>query len=315
MVKPLQTPPPDLHPLETGAYLLPPLDSTSSSTSCIADTQRSSAWSCEMLTRFYWINISENDDDDDTDRYNLTLKSVSMAPSKYIWGTQPPDLETPTRLSLVNDTFTDGRGPAWWASIKYDKTVVLRETALSYSTNAKRWDYPGLDSTAPEFPHYMRKRPNAEDGENVWVCTWPDTTMEIFVYPNVNASAATPTTGFDLLTPTATGSSDSAASGYDASEEETGFQPYPRAVKFLERRMPHGNDEAKCRKVKISDGGHHIEPVCDPVSGMAIEMDVPEKPFDFYQSKSYSHWSNRRSLQVARDAVEVTPCNCLWWSS
>lgn len=166
--------------------------------------------------------------------------------------------------------------------------------------------------------------PLARDGECVWICTWPDTTMEIFVYPNKTAAGATPTSPLNPFAPTASGNSlndgDDDDDDKDLDKDDAAakaFNPYPRAVKFLERRMPRDGATASCRKVTIKDGGRDIDPVIDPSTGQPMEVEIGEKTYAFQRKTDfaeYSEWSDKRSTSVTRDTVDLTPCNCVWWS-
>ena len=274
-----------------------------------------------MFTRFYLMNISQDSNKSDTDCYEMTLSSIPLTSNRFIWGTQPPEVVKPATLTLVNDTLDDNDDPAWWTSIVYDKTVVLREKALQLGGKSKRdWRMSMNDYS---HDHHGRG-PLAHDGECVWICTWPDTTMEIFVYPNKTAAVATPTSPFNPFAPTASGNSDKDGDDDDDDKDfdkdkdaAKAFNPYPRAVKFLERRMPQGAATAMCRKVTIKDGGRDIDPVIDPSTGKPMEVEIGEKTYAFQRKEDfaeYSEWSDKRSISVTRDAVDLTPCNCVWWS-
>lgn len=148
---------------------------------CFQDTTLSQAWNCFLVMGIHLTVTQEHAG------YNVTLtsnSSLSIANNVYSYGEQPPRVEKPVTLELVNDTFEMARGPAWYKLLQYDKVVVIPEASLNSSTTSaisskKIRSLPGLS----DF-----KRKGLRRGDKPWVCTWPDIYLELFIYPQQNSS-------------------------------------------------------------------------------------------------------------------------------
>ncbi|RFU80294.1 hypothetical protein TARUN_1970 [Trichoderma arundinaceum] len=304
-VKPLTTVPPGLPRLPFGNYELPPLVTNWTSKTCFNNSKQASAWSCNMPFSYYEMNIDPSDSREATKGYNLTLKAVDPSDAQFLWGTQPPKIISQTMM-LVNDTFEPRRGPAWWLKVTYDKTVIVAEDNLTYKF--KRWD--NLGDPVADYGVIRSKAPSigAKNGDKPWICTWPSTTLEIFIYPIQNSSSPNPTSK-----PKSTTTS-SVPNAYPTD----GLHPYPKTVKFLERRLSDNNGQAYCRQVKIINNGLDMENVMDDL-GNTIIIEIDEKP-DPDQSNPYRQRLVRRtwngpSASTSRDVLQLTPCGCLWWAA
>jgi len=167
----------------------------------------------------------------------------------------------------------------------------------------------------------MKGNPGPVDGEKAWICTWPNVTMEIFIYPSQNASIPGVTTATSL-TPSAT------LSGVPAEPTKPPYDPtpsYPQVVKFLERRLFMDDDDiaAVCRQVKIVNDGRDSEPVLDD-DGEPVSVRVKEKMSSYEEAISQQersrHPDKREELlnspmMMRRETLELTDCGCLWWST
>ncbi|KAK5626198.1 hypothetical protein RRF57_001913 [Xylaria bambusicola] len=100
----------------------------------------------------------------------------------YSYGVQPPSL-TDQQLELVNDTFEPSRGPAWALALPYEKTVLLPEQFLTYSSSDKNEDEVQRRTV---FGFDFKRKGLAHSGEKPWICTWPSTILEILIYPYQN---------------------------------------------------------------------------------------------------------------------------------
>lgn len=309
-VIPLPDVPPRLPHLPTGTYELPLLIANQSSKTCLNDTKQSAAWSCSMPTSYYEMKLGNMTNERATSCYNLSLKAVNLVDSRFLWGTQPPNIDNEI-LTLVNDTSEPGRGPAWWLKITYDKMVVVAENAFPPPPTSKRWDNMG-----GPFDDYDVTRTNkpigAQNGDEPWICTWPGTTLEVFIYPIQNSSvAANPTSR------TATSSAASSTSSVPNPYAAEGLYPYPRSVKFIERRDAGNTPRPFCRQIRVVDNGHGMTNVTDSV-GNPVQILLNE---NLDSGDEHETSQNNRLLRKKRDQpwnsqklAQLTPCGCLWWS-
>ncbi|RDA87847.1 hypothetical protein CP532_2970 [Ophiocordyceps camponoti-leonardi (nom. inval.)] len=299
-IEPLRAVPASLPPLATGAFCLPPLDISQAPKSCFNDPRQAQAWSCEMPFRFYSMAISRDAAAPPTKGYTLSLTPRNVSDSKFLWGTQPPDISSPQRLTLVDDTFERNRGPAWWMLTKFDKTVVIDEDKISRRLS-KRDGPPAFRSQT------IAKRRGAVVGDRPWICTWPDTTLEIFIYPSQNTSYA------------------SSPSGADAAISDFMRDPmssYPMVVKLLERRWCNNPQQpvVRCRQVEIIAEG--AEKGLEDENGNPIEVIIDEswrsaEERNAQRERERHPGANQAASNdiFAREALELTDCGCLWLST
>lgn len=269
-----------------------------------------------MPLRYYTMEVEKIANASKVENFAIQLEAINGSDSVYVWGTQPPSVTEPVPLRLVNDTFEPARGPAWWRQFQYDKTVLVSEA--SFNNQRKRdWTYTGPIKGAFDPSRFMAGNPGPSDGEKAWICTWPNVTMEIFIYPSQNASLWGQATTTPVPTPTASsGPSETSKAAYDPTPS------YPQVVKFLERRLWRDGDmtAAMCRQVRIINDGKDSESVLDD-DGNPVEVAVTERVSSYEESLEQSERSrhpDRRSESVSilrRETLELTDCGCLWWST
>ncbi|KAM0262316.1 hypothetical protein ACHAQJ_001785 [Trichoderma viride] len=307
-VIPLPVVPPYLPHLPVGSYELPPLIANQAPNTCFNDTSQAPAWSCNMPYSYYEMSVGVSNKERETECYNLTLKAVNPLDALFLWGTQPPSFYHET-LTLVNDTFEPYRGPAWWLKVTYDKTVVVAENFLSAKT--KRWD--NLGNPVVDYDAIRANAPSvgAQNGDKPWICTWPGTTLEIFIYPIKNSSSSPNTTS---------NSTPSSTSSEPNPYPTDGLHAYPKTVKFLERRDSDDVPKAFCRQVKIINNGHAMTNVTDSL-GHPIIIEIDESTTSG-QEKAIQLLHSRRSVRrswnepyISQKMEELTPCGCLWWAT
>ncbi|AEO58864.1 hypothetical protein MYCTH_2111125 [Thermothelomyces thermophilus ATCC 42464] len=185
-VTPIPTPT-DLQPLATGTFGLPLLTNRVSNT-CLKNPTLSMAWNCHIVLSGMTLNVTKENKD-----YRASLDCNHALTSKgntYAYGEQPPLLEKPVKLKLVQDNFEAGRGPAWYKRVKYTKTVILPEGWLESDQDPialKRAPYTAtIGASMPDF----KRKGIAQPGDKPWICTWPDTWLELFIYAQQNSSFA-----------------------------------------------------------------------------------------------------------------------------
>ncbi|PHH87732.1 hypothetical protein CDD83_8465 [Cordyceps sp. RAO-2017] len=295
-IEPLESLPSGLPPLATGSFSLPPLDVSQAPKSCFTDTTQAQAWSCEIFFRFYAMDVQRVDKRAETKAYDLSLTAINATDSQFLWGTQPPDVKS-VSLAAVKDTFEPGRGPAWWGNMTYTKTVIVPEDKFQ-ARNSKRY----LDRP-PKSPggasRLQNKRFGAQAGERPWICTWPDTSLEVFIYANQPASFSP-----------------------EPDPEGQRKPAYPQVVKLLERRFcDDPSAAAQCRQVEISDDGCDKKELKDD-DGNPIVVKISENwrstREQVAQRQRERHPSEKRWVAnqiFPRETVELTDCGCLWWST
>lgn len=321
----LPTKPIDTLPLATGFYALPPLDAWLGPRSCFNDSSQLQAWSCEMPFQYFTLDVATIPNASEVDNHEMILHAVdgTESISKYIWGTKPPSVTAPTRLRLVNDTFDANLGPAWWVQIVRNKTVIISEDNFNNKMKRGDWEYsgPSLNFDPTQFQKGSRA---AEEGDMPWICTWPNTTMEIFIYPNKKSSLPLGSTSTATPTPTITEIAIDTDDDDDHNDKKQ-TPVYPQVIKFLERRLEADDDAvAYCSKVKVTKGGQDTEPVIGgddlPIVVKVAEKQTPlseqfnQQPRNRHGDSSKSKKSLKSRSLTKREVSELTDCGCLWWS-
>ncbi|KAI1424017.1 hypothetical protein F5Y12DRAFT_754296, partial [Xylaria sp. FL1777] len=202
---PLPTVPPGLPALAEGFYSLP-LMSPLPSNRCFKNTDQVRAWNCDAILSQLTMNVRRKRDSADVTAYALDLTynhSYTEDSFVYSYGVQPPSL-IDQQLTLVNDTFERLRGPAWAFAIPYNKTIILPEQYLTYTPadEVQRRMMFGFD---------FKRKGLAQTGEKPWVCTWPSTILEIFIYASQDSRFEYP------MVPSGTGSGSSSSSSTESS--------------------------------------------------------------------------------------------------
>ncbi|KAK0742446.1 hypothetical protein B0T21DRAFT_409257 [Apiosordaria backusii] len=175
------SPPADLQPLPVGTFSMP-LTTNRVSNTCFQDPTLSQAWNCFLVIAGLHLTIEEKNGE-----HSLSLNcnhSFTLLNNVYSYGEQPPLIEEPVTLGLVNDTFEPTRGPAFYKMLTYDKTVILPEAALSPTTpSVTKRNIRNLAAMSD-----FKRKNIARAGDKPWVCRWPDTYLEVFIYPHQNSS-------------------------------------------------------------------------------------------------------------------------------
>ncbi|KAL2755876.1 hypothetical protein ACRALDRAFT_2042136 [Sodiomyces alcalophilus JCM 7366] len=307
---PLQTVPADLPPLDVGAYILPPLVSSQAPTTCFSDVAQAQAWTCDIQFSMYSMTVSRLTGARPVSNHALHLvMNGSSTPDLFTWGAQSPTIIDPIHLQLVNDTSVPDRGPAWFGQVAYNKTVVIAEDRFpkvdSSPSRRKRgtWGFDTIHTSR------MKGVIGADDGDRPWICTWPGTLLEVFIYPSHNnsfsedssASVSRTNTVTETITlpgirATSLGQDDGEDDGEEEAEERvpsstrttstaqstaTGSSrlaapPYPKVMKIEESRISDDDSRAAvCRQVEIFDGGRSAMPVLND-RGEPVEVIILE---------------------------------------
>jgi hypothetical protein len=221
-----------------------PLMTNRISSLCFNDTSQSQTWNCNILM-FSGLFMNVTSSTQDNTEYDLAIgcnQSMTIGNNVYWYGEQPPVIsESP--MQLVNDSFELQRGPAWFKMISYNKTIILPEGTLKgpipppakLARMAREYQaevpevqprddsspYPTASSVSTttqsssaspssSVPSYLRKS-MAMAGDRPWVCVWPETFLEVFIYASQNSSFASAPTNWSMPTSWRTSSTATAA--------------------------------------------------------------------------------------------------------
>ncbi|KAM7204912.1 hypothetical protein V8F20_003374 [Naviculisporaceae sp. PSN 640] len=335
--------PSDLPPLPTGTFGLQPLTPNRVSNTCFNDTTLSQAWNCYFIMASMTVTV-ERRPESEGGEYTVALgcnQSATILNNVYAYGEQPP-IVNPVSMELVTDLLEPNRGPAWFRILPYNKTVVLPQHFLSPTgATTQRLKARALKKLHPRMGEYKRKG-LAKPGDRPWVCNWPQTFLEIFIYPQQNSSWAgftgrpsfslpsteTPgpspetssTTSIDTTSPSTTSTPTS-----PFGPVETGWTPplplYPRVLKLEERRVA-GAPMPDCTQFEIQEDGT-ARPALGP-DGKTITINIienePPAPDggasdglgDEVQKRS--SWEEHNSPWLRRESgPDVSQCGCMWF--
>lgn len=268
-----------------------------------------------MPFRWYSMNVTTIEDALDTSNYALKMAPFDAKASRYIWGSQPPDIPELQRLYLVKDLEEKNRGAAWYLEVEYNKTVILREdqlqapptststpthTPTSTGKEKRHWDSLSFLNSRFDKSRYMRKGLAAAEGDKPWICTWPGIKLQVFIYPNQTFTSTKTTSSAG---PLSTASSESPI--------PTNYkEPYPKLVKFVERR-PDNSPDATCTQYKILDDGR----------GKVLNYDENHKPITIKISEiskstkgTITDRSSSWSVSLQERDFDLTPCGCMSFS-
>ncbi|KAM0299984.1 hypothetical protein HYE67_005719 [Fusarium culmorum] len=308
--------PDNLPPMATGRFALPNIDpSPQGYSACFNDTTQSSAWSCDIIYPLWSIEVLQDSDPKNETgiSYNLTLRAVDDDKYPFPWGAQPPNIKT-VSMKLVNDTTDVARGPAWWLRTTYNKTVIVSDKKLG-DLEKRGWDQDGGDYEDYNSFHRFKNKPmNAKVGEQPWICTWPNTVIEFFIYPNETATGyhPTPTTNDDAATSTEN-SYATASTAWDAWK----LPVYPHVYKMMERRFLWDEDSvATCTKVEVIGDGTNSTVLMK--NGTKITLTIQEDEDENFIKGLDLEWTGKgkRSIPqlMRRTSPALTDCACIWKS-
>ena len=326
---------------------------------CFENADQSQAWTCNTPINLVEVDVRVVAGAPPTSAYELRFapSKDSSEFTKYAWGAKTPAIPEHETLRLVRDPAEPDLGPAWWVRKEYNKTVILPEDKISPLTEKgerrKRRYSPEAsaeeekdddDSDEADSDDDPKGKPEefhvsgAEQGDKAWICTWPDTVLEVFIYPQQNntlygratesvsgfpgypaptsttnpfAGEVTPKERRDA--PKATEGANPARGRPDPNRTRPDYPPlpppYPLVVKVSERRVDGLADAvAYCEQVEIIDGGQNHRPVVDG-KGRAVRVDVPEQT-RARLVEGRDTWA--RAGEVVGRERPAGDCGCVW---
>lgn len=330
---PISTPA-NLPALPQGDFVLP-LSLNSAPNTCFNNTAQSSAWSCNIAfdqAVALQLEITRNAPQLGRDgTYDVTLLTNfssggfpedddDLSTNSLMYGASAPLIQPAMNLELVNDTFDLDRGPAWFRMVPYNKTVVLAENAFSASTSSKQ--RRGDPDFGPTVGNFQRKGV-AEAGDKPWICVWPGTFVEIFIYATQNSSYASQASATITTEPTSSTTSAGTTTGNSGTATATvsagpGGAPgteiipttdrlnaYPRAIKVKERRV-NQSPRAYCYQVIVKSDGSTT--AATDTAGNVVTVDIDE-------IEQSSGMDKRTNLFERGQDGDMSDCGCMWFSS
>ena len=370
--------PADLPSLEQGRFMARNLVSAEAPNSCLNDSSESAAWSCQYMAPGFILQVEELPGQPPTANYLVSLQPDNIlmpgAPennSEATWGALPPLMSEPVQMRLVRDLFEQGRGPAWWGRWVYNKTTIIQADRMQAAKRGKRNRAPEKDvgggggggkrggagdhsrNSSDAYPAppdvFFSASVPPEEGQKPWICTWPDTVLELVIFPwqnstnpsplpppppppppgpmsRTSSSSATNSVSSSVGTPVGGDVNPSAAAslqppsstdfeGFPELDHDVGSIPFfPKAFKLKERRVPElGSTVATCFQILILEDGRGSEPVLDP-DGDVVEVTLSEvlqehSAYDIKQPKKRV----KKLTEGASSGNELTECGCMWW--
>jgi hypothetical protein len=362
--------PDGLPPLDTGCFTLSPLITRNAPNECFASRSQLAAWSCSVPFAMYYLSIDRIPLQPNTTDYTVSLiaydnRNNTRIP-RYPWGAAPPVINNTTSLRLVFDTYETDQGPAWWARIPYNKTVIIEEDRMSRVLSKRRASKEDGFHYRRDFHHstdrnsLTLRQPDgrkeveidgadigAGEGDKPWICTWPNTILEIYVYPaqqsndqhtappqlaryHISSMRNDKLSSGDkhsrdypsLLSVIPSEAATSTVTVTDMISPEPSWYPseglpqtldvYSQVIKIKERRLSSlGSSAATCRQVQVIDGGNNDIPILDD-GGQLVELMLSEIEDDREITQRGRNHFGRSSGQTSA-VSELTNCGCLWW--
>ncbi|KAI1265312.1 hypothetical protein F5Y18DRAFT_417082 [Xylariaceae sp. FL1019] len=191
---PYPTLPPGLPSLPEKTYSVGLGQASRSSSACFADENLEASWDCNPTFSELTMQTRKLDDAPETAAYVIDFshnKSLTLDANFYAYGVQPPDFSvTNITLNLVNDTFQLTQGPAWAFAVPYTKTILVPEPYLQApgSTSVEEDKHYAHQARGRhlrprmQYGQDFKRRGVAQPGDKPWICTWPETILEMFIY-------------------------------------------------------------------------------------------------------------------------------------
>lgn len=316
--------PSDLPALAQGTFGLP-LNLNQAPNTCFNNTAQTAAWSCNIAfsqAMAMQLTITRNAPQlGKAGAYDVTMMTNTSAnpdpngnDNALTYGANAPAILPAMNMELVNDTFDLARGPAWFRMLPYNKTVLVSEDLLTVSSSSPKARRDGFIPTGSNF----ERKGIAQEGDKPWLCTWPDTFVEMFIYAEQNSSYASESTATITTAPStpATATATGIAAGptsIDTTEviEMAHLTAYPRAIKVKERRI-NQSPRPFCVQVVVT-AENTTEPIRDADGKQVIiQIDEIGQSNGMDKRDADEEWLLSRNGGVGGD---MSDCGCMWFSS
>ena len=325
---PLKSTPANLPALPTGTFTISLDDSVSNTNSCLTDTAQSCAWDCATGANLSLVVTMEGS--------NAPVISLSYTtPSDpYIrYGSQPPQLEQPANLVLMNDKDDFNEGPAYVFQQQYNKVVIVHEGDIpggipnTKRSLLERWFYDkGLGKHGSligrqeddEWTNDSFARPI----DRPWFCYWNNTILEGFIFVTQGASSSASASASPAAT--SSGSSQFPESRFKRQSPPS-LSSYPKSVKIEERR-PSIPTQPYCEQMQILNT-NQPGPVINPATNQINTVYLTENESQsLAQNQAVQGMANgpspsgppspsafpKKRGATAKRATSLSSCQCGW---
>jgi hypothetical protein len=225
------------------------------------------AWQCASDTTFQFSILPPPMDSNAT---MVTLGAMPDMNGTIYHGHQAPNA-LPAELKLVTVAVpSEHDGSPYHFRSTYNRIVLLKDSDLS-------------SAEQPRSQPVMR-HPTFQNGESLWRCTFNETMIEGYVYPNQKTAA---TSSFNSTTMTV-----------------KDLPKIPYVLKLVEQRMPNGKGPY-CEKMKVRDG--KLERLTD----QRIMLSLTEPAAEAEAAAKVERAGSAR-FRVRQQSVESDYCRCQW---
>lgn len=300
--------PSNLPALPTGSYAVTLSHPMVSTNSCLTTDGQACAWDCSTNAKLT-MDVSTKAQDE-----HVVSLTFDPGPSEQIqYGSQPPELEGNIRLKLMKDKDAFNKGPAYFFSQPYNKTVIVHNQDLpnglpgSKRRFMKRWFGDDADDDADDSQSQWTDLSLAVPTDKPWYCFWNGTILEGFIFVTQDVPVS-------------------------SSQTSPGLSPYPKLVKIEERRNYRNSVQPYCQQMQILNN-YQPGPLEYPDSQQLVQIQLTESEPP-YQSKvrqqqlqqqaaeeqednpPTNNLLRRRHAIGRRDISSDTPmCRCEWMST
>jgi hypothetical protein len=204
---------------------------------------------------------------------NVTMVTLGAMPDMngtLYQGHQAPNV-LPVELKLVTVAESSGHdGSLYHFRTTYNRIVLLKDSDLSSAEQPR--------------PQPVVRHPTFQNGESLWRCTFNETMIEGYVYPNQKTAA---TSSFNSTTMTV-----------------KDLPKIPYVLKLVEQRIPNGKGPY-CEKMKVRDG--KLERLTD----QRIMLSLTEPAAEAEAAAKVERAGSAR-FRVRQQSVESNYCRCQW---
>ncbi|CAF9934668.1 hypothetical protein IMSHALPRED_009796 [Imshaugia aleurites] len=215
----------------------------------------------------------------------ISLSYATPSDGYIRYGAQPPQLNQPANLMLMDDKDDFNKGPGYVFQQQYDKIVIIHEGDLSGEIPSskrsllKRWFYDkGLENRRSligrQADDEWTSDSIAQPTDRPWFCHWNHTILEGFIFITQAASASASASGASpSAAATSSGSSSFPGSRFKR-QNPPGLLSYPKSVKIEERR-PLNPVQPYCEQMQILNTWQPV-PVFIPDTGQVNTVHLSE---------------------------------------
>ena len=303
--EPISTPT-NLQPLPTGSFSWLLNNSYTATNSCLIDPGQNNAWDCSPGAQ---LNITVGMGAGNVPLVDLKYPYSPSMPLRF--GAQPPQLEGLSKLVLMRDKRESGKGPAYFFTQSFNKTVIVRERDFPCQPDGKK-------STGKHESDWTDNE-LALPSDRPWFCFWNQTILEGFIYVNApmggGAIADNSASASSAYAPGATpppSSSGPAKRGLPLAS----LSPYPKLIKLEERRpVTRPNVAPYCQQMQILSNGQ-----LGVLENPPVQLNETEPWFqnDLTQfvaappASSTARHQPRSEHFARRQAGPNSDCMCVW---